>query len=38
VLFPMAFPTFSSIGALVIDAAVLVAVGWFHWLPSDLAS
>ena len=38
VLFPIAFPTFSSIGALAVDVAVLVAVGWFHWLPSDLAS
>jgi hypothetical protein len=37
VLFPMAFPTFSSIGALAVDAAVLVAVLWFHWVPSDLA-
>lgn len=36
-LFPMAFPTFSSIGALVIDIAVLAAVLWYHWTPSDLA-
>lgn len=36
-LFPIAFPTFSSIGALAVDAAVLVAVFWFHWAPSDLA-
>ena len=36
-LFPVAFPTFSTIGALVVDLGVLVAVGWYHWLPSDLA-
>ena len=37
VLFPAAFPTFSSIGAFVVNAAVLGAVLWFHWVPSDLA-
>jgi len=37
VLFPIAFPTFSSIGAFAVDAAVLVAVLWFHWVPSELA-
>lgn len=36
-LFPIAFPTFSSIAALVVDLAVLVAVTWYHWQPSDLA-
>ena len=36
-LFPVAFPTFSTIGALFVDLAVLVAVGWYHWVPSDLA-
>ena len=36
-LFPIAFPTFSSIGAFAVDAAVLVAVLWFHWVPSELA-
>ena len=36
-LFPAAFPTFSTIGALVVDLGVLIAVGWYHWLPSDLA-
>lgn len=36
-LFPVAFPTSSTFGALVIDAAVLVAVLGYHWLPSDLA-
>jgi hypothetical protein len=38
VLFPVAFPTVSSIGVLVVDAVVLVAVLWFHWVPSDLAA
>jgi hypothetical protein len=37
VLFPAAFPTFSSIGAFVVNAAVLGAALWFHWVPSDLA-
>lgn len=35
-LFPIAFPTFSTIGALVVDLAVLAAVTWYHWQPSDL--
>lgn len=34
-LFPTAFPTFSTIGAAVVDAAVLVAVLGFHWQPTD---
>ena len=38
VLFPVAFPTFSSIGAFAVNAAVLVAALWLHWVPSDLAS
>jgi len=38
VLFPVAFPTFSSIGAFAVNAAVLVAALWFHWVPSDLTS
>jgi hypothetical protein len=37
-LFPTAFPTFSSIGAFAVDVAVLAAVLWFHWVPSDLAA
>jgi hypothetical protein len=37
-LFPTAFPTFSSIGALIVDISVLVAVVWLHWAPSDLAA
>lgn len=35
-LFPMAFPTFSTIGAVLVDAAVLAAVLVFHWGPADL--
>jgi hypothetical protein len=37
-LFPTAFPTFSTIGALVVDVVVLVAVLWYHWVPGDLAA
>jgi len=37
-LFPIAFPTFSTIGALVVDLGVLAAVVWYHWLPADAAS
>jgi len=37
-LFPTAFPTFSSVGALAVDLAVLASVLWFHWVPSDLDS
>jgi hypothetical protein len=33
VLFPAAFPVLSTIGAAVVDVAVLVAVLGFHWLP-----
>lgn len=32
-LFPVAFPTFSTIGALAVDVAVLVATIWYGWLP-----
>ena len=32
-LFPVAFPLVSSIGALVIDLAVLVATLWYGWQP-----
>lgn len=35
-LFPVAFPTSSTFGALVVDVAVLVAVLGYHWLPGDL--
>jgi len=31
--FPVAFPTFSTVGALVIDVAVLFAVVVGHWQP-----
>jgi hypothetical protein len=37
-LFPLAFPTFSAVGALIVDLGVLAAAVWNHWLPSDLAS
>jgi hypothetical protein len=37
-LFPIAFPTFSTLGALAVDMAVIVAVGWYHLAPADLAS
>lgn len=36
--FPTAFPLFSTIGALVIDIAVLAAVLWYQWVPSDLTA
>ena len=36
--FPVAFPTFSTIGALGVDLAVLLAVVWFHWMPADIAA
>jgi hypothetical protein len=38
VLFPVAFPTFSSVGALVVNVAVLAAVLWYHWAPADLTA
>jgi hypothetical protein len=38
VLFPNAFPLFSSIGAFAVNAIVLAAVIWYHWVPGDLAS
>ena len=37
-LFPVAFPTTSTLGALVVDLAVLAAVLWADWTPSDLAA
>jgi hypothetical protein len=36
-LFPVAFPTTSTIGALVVDLAVLYATMWAHWTPAQLA-
>jgi hypothetical protein len=36
-LFPLAFPTFSTIGALVIDVLVLAATIWYGWQPDEVA-
>ena len=36
VLFPIAFPIFSSIGAYAVDAAVLIATLSFGWAPDQL--
>jgi hypothetical protein len=36
-LFPTAFPTTSTIGAIAVDVVLLAAVLWMHWAPSDLA-
>jgi hypothetical protein len=38
VLFPVAFPTFSSIAAAVVDLVVLASIFWFHWTPAELAA
>jgi len=38
VLFPMAFPTFSSLAAAVVDLVVLASILWFHWSPAELAA
>jgi hypothetical protein len=35
-LFPMAFPTFSTLGAVAVDVALLVAVLVYQWTPSDV--
>jgi hypothetical protein len=37
-LFPSAFPVFSTIGALAVDVAVLAVVVWFGWAPGDLST
>jgi len=37
-LFPLAFPTFSTIGAVAVDVVVLASVVWFHWSPGELAA
>jgi len=37
-LFPIAFPTFSTIGAVAANVVVLVAVVWYDWMPSDLGA
>jgi hypothetical protein len=34
-LFPIAFPPLSAIGALVVDVAVLAATVWFGWRPDE---
>jgi len=36
-LFPIAFPVLSTLGAAVVDVAVLASAVWFHWLPGDPA-
>lgn len=36
-LFPMAFPTTSTVGALVVDVGLLAAL-WLHWLPEEIAA
>lgn len=38
VLFPVAFPVISTIGALAVDVVVLAAVLWAGWSPSELAA
>jgi hypothetical protein len=37
-LFPVAFPPMSTIGALIVNVAVLAAVLWYRWMPSDLGA
>jgi hypothetical protein len=37
-LFPGAFPTTSTVGAVVVDVAVLIAVIGLHWSPTDVAA
>lgn len=37
-LFPIAFPTFSTLGCVAVDVAVLAAATWYAWVPSDLAA
>lgn len=31
----LALPTFSTIGALLVDVAVLTATIWYGWLPEE---
>ena len=38
VFFPIAFPLFSTIGAVAVDVVVLAAVLWLNWVPSDLGA
>jgi hypothetical protein len=35
-LFPTAFPTISTIGAVAIDVVVMIAVAWLSWTPAAL--
>lgn len=37
-LFPIAFPVFSTLGALVVDVVLLAAVLWYHYVPSGIAA
>jgi hypothetical protein len=37
-LFPTAFPTFSTIGAVAVNAAVLLAAVAYQWTPADLSA
>ncbi len=37
-LFPAAFPAFSTVGALAVNVAVLIAVLWADWSPTDLTA
>jgi hypothetical protein len=36
-LFPIAFPLFSTIGAVLVDVALLAAV-WLQWTPNQVAN
>jgi hypothetical protein len=38
VLFPVAFPTASTVGALAVDLAVLGSVIWLNWAPDQVVS
>lgn len=38
VAFPVAFPLFSTLGALAVDVIVLAAALWLGWTPSDLTA
>jgi hypothetical protein len=36
-LFPVAFPTASTVGAFLIDVALLAATLWYGWAPAELS-
>lgn len=38
VLFPMAFPMTSTIGAVAVDVVLLAAAMWFRWLPTEIGA